>query len=68
MTSEERVQYWLPRDEENLFLQDVLGDRALAWVQAQNAETMQRLGDPAKSPLYRAALDVLNARKFRFSR
>lgn len=62
MTSEERVQYWLPRDAENDFLEDVLGDRALAWVQAQNAETKQRLGDPTESPLYRAALDVLNAR------
>lgn len=62
MTSEERVQYWLPRDEENDFLQDVLGDRALSWVKQQNAETMQRLGDPTESPLYRAALGVLNAR------
>ena len=37
---------------EDLWLEDVDSDKALNWVRAQNANTFEKLGDPAKSPLY----------------
>src|SRR5687768_9523286 len=45
-----------------LWLEDIDGDRALAWVREHNDATMRRLGShPLYQPLYRDALAALNS-------
>jgi prolyl oligopeptidase len=49
-------------DDPFLWLEDIEGEAALAWVARQNAHTLAVLeGDPRFAGLYRAALDVLTA-------
>jgi prolyl oligopeptidase len=46
-----------------LWLEDIDGQRALAWVHEQNTRSLQRLtGDARYEPSYRAALDILEDR------
>lgn len=45
-----------------LWLEEVDGERALAWVEARNRETLGELeSDPRYAPLYRSALEQLTA-------
>lgn len=37
----------------------VLGDKALSWVTAENTATVSKLGDPKESPLYDRILSIL---------
>ncbi|MEJ2482406.1 MAG: hypothetical protein P8049_04645 [Gemmatimonadota bacterium] len=49
-------------DDPYLWLEDVEGERALAWVSEQNAESLQRLeGDPRFEDLYTEALTLYEA-------
>ena len=49
-------------DDPFLWLEEVEGEAALAWVARQNARTLAALeGDPRFGGLYRAALDVLTS-------
>ena len=58
---EDRVAYWLSRDAENRFLEEVEGERAVAWVRRQNDRTLQALGDPSESPLFAKVLAILES-------
>lgn len=55
-------QYWLKRDHENNFLEEVLGDKALSWVREQNAKCMVAVGNPESSPLYNRILGILDSK------
>src|SRR5688572_13458746 len=49
-------------DDPYLWLEEIDGDRALAWVREHNDATMRRLGShPLYQPLYRDALAALNS-------
>jgi len=51
-------------EDPNLWLEDVEGDEALAWVRAQNARSLAKLqADPRYAGFEAAALDVLNSRE-----
>ena len=51
-------------DDPHLWLEDVTGDKALAWVRAQNAIAEKEFAaDPRFEPLRRSLLDVLNSRE-----
>jgi prolyl oligopeptidase len=46
----------------NLWLEEIEGPRALAWVKQQNARSLAVLeGDPAYASLHQSALDIVNA-------
>ena len=52
-----------PADDDLLWLEDVLGERALDWVRAQNARSQAELtARPEYAPTRADLLDVLNAR------
>ena len=45
-----------------LWLEDIQGARALAWVEAQNARSLAALkGDPRYEPFHQAALKIVDA-------
>jgi prolyl oligopeptidase len=46
-----------PNDDPHIWLEDIEGEAALAWVEAQNAKTMARFGGPA----FAAETDMLAA-------
>ncbi|RYD79447.1 MAG: S9 family peptidase [Verrucomicrobiaceae bacterium] len=57
------IQYWRERDQDEAFLQEVQGVRALDWVRAQNKHCLQRLGDPAQSAVYSKILSILDSKE-----
>jgi len=42
-----------------VFVDQVLGEKALSWVTAENTATVAKLGDPKESPLYDRILSIL---------
>ena len=56
------VQYWLNRDNENKFLIDVLGDKALDWVRKQSTECLTQLNNPENSLMYPRVLSILESK------
>jgi prolyl oligopeptidase PreP (S9A serine peptidase family) len=56
----DNVEYWLEKESETDFLEDIRGDSAMAWVKSCNERTIQCLGNPYDSPLYTRILSVLN--------
>jgi len=56
-TPESRPTPECPDDDPHLWLEEIEGDRALAWVEAQNAATLERLADAQ----FAADRDVLRA-------
>jgi prolyl oligopeptidase len=51
-------------DDPYLWLEDVAGDKALAWVRAQNAQTEKEfVANPRYEPLRQALLKILNSRE-----
>ena len=56
------VQYWLNRDNENKFLIDVLGEKALDWVRKQNTECLSKLNNPENSLMYPRVLSILESK------
>ena len=49
-------------DDPFLWLEDIEGERALAWVREQNARTLARLeADPRYQPLYDTTLEIITA-------
>ena len=56
------VDYWMQRDEENTFFEEVLGDKALQFVQEQNKAVLTKLGDPRGSVLYNRILAILDSK------
>ena len=54
----------LPADEsydEHLWLEDIEGDAALAWVRSRNVETEQRLGHIQSTEEYTRILEILDS-------
>lgn len=50
------------QDDPFLWLEEVEGEDALAWVEAQNARSLEELeGDPRYEPLYEAAREIMNS-------
>lgn len=48
----------------HLFLEDVEGEKALAWVQAENERSLERLkADPRFAELEKDALDIVNSKE-----
>ena len=53
----------IERDGEHAWLEEVLGERALAWVRAGNEEALGRLGgDPTGSTLYNRLYSILTSK------
>eukprot|EP01031_Cornospumella_fuschlensis_P042477 gene42477-51892_t len=57
------IQYWQEREQDDAYLQEVQGAKALEWVRAQNKHCLQRLGDPSKSPVYDKILSILDSKE-----
>ena len=55
--------YWMAKQGEHGWLEEVLGDRALGWVKDRNRLTLEALGDPASKALYRRLLGILESRE-----
>lgn len=61
-SSESLPDHWMKYQGEHSFLENVLGDDALAWVGDQNKDALARLGDPSGSPLYNRVLSILDSK------
>lgn len=48
--------------DENLWLEEVLGDRPLEWVKAQSDQAVSQIGEPKASPLYDRLLAILQSK------
>jgi prolyl oligopeptidase len=63
-SSPNNVSYWLKREKETDFLEEIRGEKALAWVRGCNQVTTQTLGLPkeeiANNRLYSRILSILN--------
>ena len=55
--------YWMQKQGEHAWLEEVLGEKALGWVKDENAKTVAALGNPAASPLSSRILGILTSRK-----
>ena len=54
------VTHWEAKQGEHAWLEDVMGDDALAWVRGGNEEALRSLGgDPTGSPLYNRIFGIL---------
>jgi prolyl oligopeptidase PreP (S9A serine peptidase family) len=56
------VSFWEAKQAEHAWLEDVLGERALAWVRAHNQKTIEALGDPTGTPMYERVLNILTSK------
>lgn len=52
-----------PLDDPRVWLEDVEGDKALAWVRERNAHAESAIGSPKSSPLYDRILSVLESKE-----
>jgi len=50
-------------DDPHKFLENVLGDDALAWVKKRNAECDSKFGDPTKTEDYKRILSILDSKE-----
>jgi len=57
-----RRKFWLDRDREHKYLEEVLGDEALEFVKKQNEIAMQELGEPSSTQLYHDILKILESK------
>lgn len=48
--------------DENIWLEEVLGDRSLEWVKEQSEQAIKNLGEPKASPLYNRILSILQSK------
>ena len=54
------VTHWEAKQGEHSWLEDVMGEDALAWVRGGNEEALRSLGgDPTGSPLYNRIFGIL---------
>ena len=61
--SQKDRDYWAKRDGEHAHLEEVLGTQALDWVRSENVDTIAKLGDPEKNPLYNTVLSILDSKE-----
>lgn len=52
-----------PSEDKHQWLEEVQGDKALAWVRSQNQRTVQAFGDPEKAAAYKRILDALDSKE-----
>jgi len=57
-----RRRFWIERDGEHKYLEDVLGEEALEFVKKQNEIAMQELGEPSSTQLYHDILKILESK------
>lgn len=55
-------KYWESRQEEHSYLEEVLGDKAITWVKERNNHSINKLGNPERSPLYNKVLNILDSK------
>lgn len=51
-----------PSDDPHLWLEDVLGDKQLSWVEERNDECLEALGDPKETETYKRILSILDSK------
>lgn len=56
------VNYWLEKQSEHAFLEEVHGDAAIDWVKKKNEMCLGSLGDPTGRPLYDKVLSILDCK------
>mmetsp|Transcript_17411 Transcript_17411/g.29182 ORF Transcript_17411/g.29182 Transcript_17411/m.29182 type:complete len:778 (+) Transcript_17411:56-2389(+) len=61
-SGESLATYWEKRDGENVYLEEVLGNEALQWVNDKNQKCIAALGDPTEDPLYPSVLSILESK------
>jgi len=50
-------------DDPNVWLEDILGEKQLEWVEQRNAECIAAVGDPKETPAYKRILDILDSKE-----
>ena len=64
LTSAPSIFAQIPQEDPYLWLEDVMGDKAIAWVKEQNAKTQKRLeAQPVFAPIRDKVLEVVNSRE-----
>ena len=61
-TSDKIQNYWISKDPENSFLEEVLSEEALTWVKEQNKYCLNKVGNPESSPFYPRVLSILESK------
>ena len=49
-------------DDPHKWLEDVLGEKQLAWVEEQNKKTIAAIGDPTETSTYQRILSILDSK------
>ena len=57
------IDQWEAKQGEHAWLEEVQGERALAFAKRENAKTEEALGDPTASPTYEKILSVLESKE-----
>ena len=57
------IAQWEAKQGEHAWLEEVQGERALAFAKSENAKTEAALGDPTASPTYEKILSVLESKE-----
>ena len=57
------IDQWEAKQGEHAWLEEVQGERALAFAKQENAKTEAALGDPTASPTYKKILSVLESKE-----
>ena len=57
------IDQWEAKQGEHAWLEEVQGERALAFAKQENAKTEEALGDPTASPTYKKILSVLESKE-----
>ena len=57
------IDQWEAKQGEHAWLEEVQGERALAFAKSENAKTEEALGDPTASPTYKKILSVLESKE-----
>ena len=64
LTSAPSIFAQIPQEDPYLWLEDVMGDKAIAWVKGQNAKTQRLLeAQPVFAPIRDKVLEVVNSRE-----
>jgi len=64
LTSAPSIFAQIPQEDPYLWLEDVMGDKAIAWVKEQNAKTQRLLeAQPVFAPIRDKVLEVVNSRE-----
>ena len=64
LTSAPSIFAQIPQEDPYLWLEDVMGDKAIAWVKEQNANTQRLLeAQPVFAPIRDKVLEVVNSRE-----